>query len=136
MSLKIICSGHLIRHPVGGHSWHHLQYLIGFMRLGHEVTFFEDYGWPNSCYDPSTSEMTADPSYGVEYMSRLFRSFGLEDRWCYLAEDGTARGISRAQLTDACRESDVYFNLSNINWIPELELCRRRVLVDTDPVFT
>src|SRR4030095_15956739 len=80
--------------------------------------------------------MTADPSYGVEYMSRLFRSFGLEDRWCYLAEDGTARGMSRAQLTDACRESDVYFNLSNINWIPELELCRRRVLVDTDPVFT
>ncbi len=69
-------------------------------------------------------------------MSRLFQSFGLEDRWCYLAEDGTARGMSRAQLTDACRESDIYFNLSNINWIPELDLCRRRVLVDTDPVFT
>ena len=136
MSLKIVCSGHLIRHPVGGHSWHHLQYLIGFMRLGHEVTFFEDYGWANSCYDPSRSEMTPDPDYGVAYMSRLFQSFGLEDRWCYLAEDGTARGMSRAQLTDACRESDVYFNLSNINWIPELDLCRRRVLVDTDPVFT
>jgi hypothetical protein len=136
MSLKIVCSGHLIRHPVGGHSWHHLQYLIGFMRLGHEVTFFEDYGWANSCYDPSRSETTPDPDYGVAYMSRLFQSFGLEDRWCYLAEDGTARGMSRAQLTDACRESDIYFNLSNINWIPELDLCRRRVLVDTDPVFT
>jgi len=44
MSLKIVCSGHLVRFPLGGHSWHHLQYLVGFQRMGHEVTFFEDQG--------------------------------------------------------------------------------------------
>jgi hypothetical protein len=136
MSLKIVCSGHLVRHPVGGHSWHHLQYLVGFRQLGHEVTFFEDYGWPSSCYDPADNTMTADPGYGIAYLLSLLRPYGLEDNWCYLAEDGTAYGMSRERLAQLCRECDVYFNLSNINWIPELEQCRRRVLVDTDPVFS
>ena len=136
MGLKIVCSGHLVRHPVGGHSWHHLQYLVGFQRLGHEVTFFEDYGWPNSCYDPGRNEMTGDPSYGISYLMRLLRPYGLEDQWCYMAEDGTSYGMPRERLAQLCSECDVYFNLSGINWIPELEHCRRRVLVDTDPVFT
>jgi hypothetical protein len=28
-----------------GLSWHHLQYLAGFDRLGHEVMFVEHFGW-------------------------------------------------------------------------------------------
>jgi hypothetical protein len=136
MGLKIVCSGYLVRYPLGGHSWHHLQYLIGFRRLGHEVTFFEDYGWPESCYDPELGDTTSDPSYGLAYLRRLLRPHGLDNHWCYLAEDGVAHGMKREQLEQLCRESDVYFNLSNINWIPELEACQRWVLVDTDPVFT
>jgi hypothetical protein len=104
--------------------------------LGHEVTYFEDYGWPNSCYDPARNVMTADPSYGIAYLLDLLRPHGLDNRWCYLAEDGTVHGMSRGRLAQLCHECDVYFNLSNINWIPELEQCRCRVLVDTDPVFT
>jgi hypothetical protein len=136
MALKIVCSGHLVRYPLGGHTWHHLQYLVGLHRLGHEVTFFEDHGWPSSCYDPARDEMTSDPCYGISYLRRVLKAHGLEERWCYLAEDGTAYGMPREHLAQLCRECDVYFNLSNINWIPELEACRRRVLVDTDPVFT
>jgi len=117
-------------------SWHHLQYLIGLSRLGHEVAFFETYGWPNSCYDPGRSMMTSDPAYGMDYLVRLLEPFGLKDRWCYLAEDGTAYGMPRARLAEFCADCDLYLNLSNINWTPELEQCRRRVLVDTDPVFT
>jgi hypothetical protein len=45
--------------PFGGHSWQHLQYPVGLRRLGHEVTCFEDYVWPNSCYDPARDDMTA-----------------------------------------------------------------------------
>jgi hypothetical protein len=136
MSLKIICSGYCVRYPLGGLSWHHLQYLIGFQRLGHNVIFFEDYGWSNSCFDPALDVMSADPGYGINYMQRLLEPYGLQNRWCYLAENGDAHGLTRKQLARECREADVYFNLSNINWIPELEECRRRVLIDTDPVFT
>ena len=136
MPLKILCSGYLVRHPVGGHSWHHLQYLVGFRRLGHDVLFFEHFGWPDSCYDPSREQMGPDPAYGLDYLEKLLHRHGMEGRWCYLAEDGRAYGITREELQTWCAECDVYFSLSNMNCIPETRLCRRRVLVDTDPVFT
>jgi hypothetical protein len=136
MGLKIVCSGYLLRYPLGGFSFHHLQYVLGFHRLGHDVTYFEDFGWPDSCYDPREGVMTSSPLYGAAYVDRLMRPNGLGERWCYLAEDGRTLGMPRQALADALRECDVYFNLSNINWIDELEHCRRRVLIDTDPVFT
>jgi hypothetical protein len=126
----------LVRHPVGGHSWHHLQYLIGLQRLGHEVVFFEHFGWENSCYDPAQDILTGDPSYGISYVRSLLEPHGLADKWCYLAEDGAEHGWTRKALARFCADCDLYLNLSNINWIPELEQCRRRVLVDTDPVFS
>jgi hypothetical protein len=57
--MKIVCSGQLIRHLLGGHSWQHLQYLIGPRRFGYEVAYFEDYGWPDSCCGPARDDMTA-----------------------------------------------------------------------------
>jgi len=135
MSLKIVCAVHLVRHPVGGHSWHHLQYLLGLRSLGHEVTFFENYGWADSCYDPVHNIMSPDPTFGITYLKRLLPP-DLAQSWCYLSEDGTPFGMSREELTEKCSESDLFLNLSGVNWIPELEYCRRRVLVDTDPVFT
>lgn len=136
MSLKVVCSGHIVRHPVGGLCWHHLQYLVGLRRMGHAVTFFEDHGWAYSCFDPARNELTDDPSYGLSFARALFAEHGLEKDWCYLGADGTAHGMPRAELAQRCGECDVYLNLSNVNWIPELLHCRRRALVDTDPVFT
>ncbi|HSX81383.1 MAG TPA: hypothetical protein VLQ80_22805, partial [Candidatus Saccharimonadia bacterium] len=57
-------------------------------RLGHEVIFFEDYGWPNSCYDPVRHLMTSDPSYGIAYVQTLLQPYGLADHWCYLDRIG------------------------------------------------
>src|SRR5215208_7146269 len=119
MSLKIVCSGYIVRYPLGGMSLHDLQYLVGFQRLGHEVTYFEDYGWHNSCFDVARNEMTADPSYGIAYLLNLLKPHGLDDSWCYLAEDGSVHGMPRERLAQLCRECDVYFNIGNINWIPE-----------------
>lgn len=135
-SLKIVCSGYIVRHPLGGHIWHHLQYLVGLKRLGHDVIYFEDYGLPYFCYDPIRNDWTSDPTYGIDYLRMLLRPHGLDESWAYLAEDGVTYGMPRSVLRDHCREADLYLNLSNINWIPEVELCRKRALVDTDPVFT
>jgi len=99
MGLKILCSGHLIRYPVGGFSWHHLQYLVGFRRLGHEVVYFENYGWPDSCYDTRRHVMTADPAYGLGYFHELLQHCATPIASCYLAEDGSAHGVSREELT-------------------------------------
>jgi hypothetical protein len=134
--MKVVCSGVLIRYPLGGLSWHHVQYVVGLRRMGHEVVYLEDHGWERSCYDVARNCMTSDPSYGISCLLDLLRGCAEELPWCYLAEDGKAHGLTREQLAEHCRECDLYLNLSNVNWIPELELCRRRVLVDTDPVFT
>ena len=83
---------------MGGLSWHHLQYLLGFDRLGHEVVFFEHYGWPNSCYDPERNAMVSDPAFGIAYAKRMFARYKLDIRWTYLAESGTTFGISREEL--------------------------------------
>ena len=101
MSLRIICSGYLIRYPLGGFSWHHLQYLLGFGRLGHRVTYVEDFGWHNSCYDPSSNEQTSNPRYGIEYFQQMLQRYGFGGDWCFLAEDGSAHGMKRSELADA-----------------------------------
>lgn len=134
--MRILCSGWLVRHALGGLSWHHLQYLLGLRRLGHEVYFLEDHGWSGSCFDPVRGVMSDDPSGGLRFLRGLLEPSGLGESWCFLAADGTAYGMSRERVSEICRSCDLYISLSNINWIPELDQCRRRVLVDTDPVFT
>src|SRR5215203_2714850 len=58
VGMKIVWSGLLIRHPLGGHSWQHLQYLVGLRCLGHKVAYFENYGWPNSsCCAPARDDI-------------------------------------------------------------------------------
>ena len=126
----------MIRLPVGGFVWHHFQYVAGLIRLGHEVTYFEDYGWPDSCYQPPSDVNSSDPTFGLAYLRELLRKYELSCALCYLAEDATAHGLSREQLAARCRDADLYLNLSYLSWIPELALCRRRVLIDTDPVFS
>src|SRR4051812_39472054 len=111
MKLRILCSGFLFRLPFGGHTWHHLQYLLGFRRLGHEVMFFEDFGWPRSLFDRGTNSMTDDPSHGIEYLSGIWSHYGLEQSWCFLSADGKSHGRSREELVEWCRSCDVYFNL-------------------------
>src|SRR5687768_3992812 len=106
--MKILCSGNLIRYPLGGFSWHHLQYLVGLRRLGHEVYYFEHFGWPDSCYDPLRNEMTANPAYGLKFLRELLRPHGLAERWTYLAEDGATHGMPREDLAQVCREADCY----------------------------
>lgn len=136
MKLKILISGHLVRHPVGGHTWHHLQYLAGLIRLGHDVAFLEHWGWSNSCYDASRDEITADPSFGLGYFRAALDRCGISPKWCFVPETGSPIGMSLRELSEWCRTCDVYLNLSNMNWMEEVESCRLRVLVDTDPVFT
>src|ERR1044072_7549455 len=64
--LRIIVLGYIIRCPLGGLAWHHLQYVLGLARLGHDVYFLEHSGdsdW--SCYDPSTGLNGRDARYGL-----------------------------------------------------------------------
>ena len=45
--LRIIVLGYIVRGPLGGMVWHHLQYVMGLAHLGHDVYFIEDSGDDN-----------------------------------------------------------------------------------------
>src|SRR4051812_26311458 len=81
--LRVIVLGYIVRGPLGGLAWHHLQYVLGLRDLGHDVWFIEDSDDYPSCYDPSTDIVSTDATYGLAFASNAFDRFGLGDRWGY-----------------------------------------------------
>ena len=76
---RILVLGYLVRGPVGGLAWHHLQYVLGLEQLGHDVYFLEDSDDYPACYDPSRSITSEDPAYGLRFAERTFERVGLKD---------------------------------------------------------
>src|SRR4051812_8889081 len=48
--LRVVVAGYLLRHPVPGNMYAFLHYVIGLRRLGCDVLYLEESGWPDSCY--------------------------------------------------------------------------------------
>jgi hypothetical protein len=137
--LRIVVLGYLVRCPIGGMAWHHMQYAIGLAELGHDVWFIEDSGdEPWSCYDPTTGATGADPTYGLRFAAEALTRVGLGDRWAYHdALAGRWHGPAADRAADVCRSADLVLNLSHSNVLrPWLHDAPVRALVDTDPVFT
>lgn len=137
--LRIIVLGYIVRGPLGGLAWHHLQYVMGLARLGHDVYFVEDSGdseW--CCYDPVRDVTDTDPAYGLQFAAAAFTRVGLGTRWAYY--DAHARrwcGPAAASAPEVCATADVVLNVSGVNPLrPWLAAIPCRVFVDTDPVFT
>ncbi len=130
-------AGYAIRHPVGGNLIACLHHILGLARLGHEVVYVEDAGWPFSCYDPLKGEYNDDPSYGIRAVRQLLTAHGAEVPICYLASNDVGTlGLDRTSLLRALREADLLLNVGGVCWISEFESTRRRALIDKDPFFT
>jgi hypothetical protein len=113
---------------LGGATWAVLQYLLGFARLGHEVTFMEE-------LKPTEAPLERSP--GARYMRDVAVRFGLAGRWALL-EAGTrdTAGLPYERLRAAAREADLLINISGI--LAEEELTGSvpvRVYLDLDPAF-
>src|SRR5260370_4367375 len=136
--LRIIVLGYVVRGPLGGMVTSNLQYLLGLSSLGHDVYFVEDSDDFESCYNPVTMEMGADPTYGLEFAGRALERIGLGDRWAYW-DAHTARwlGPSADDILQVCANADVVLNLCGVNPLrPWLRDVPARVFVDEDPAFT
>ena len=131
--------GYIVRCPVGGMAWHHLQYVLGLSAMGHDVLFLEDSGDdPWACYDPQRGITDRDPSYGLQFARDTFNRLGLADRWAYYdALASCWHGPAAESIIDFCSTADLVLNLSGANplrdWVSNIPV---RVYVDTDPVFT
>ena len=137
--LRILVLGYIIRGPMGGMTWHHLQYLLGLKELGFDVFYLEDSGdTPYCCYDPQRGTTDANPSYGLQYAFEVFDRFGFKNHWAYYNKHHQRwEGPMAGKVMEVVRGSDLVLNLSCSNilrpWFQDVPI---RVLVDTDPVFT
>ena len=136
--LRIVVLGYIVRGPIGGMAWHHLQYVLGLKQLGHDVLFLEDSDDYPSCYDPSTHVVGTDPSYGLRFAQQAFAKLDSPDCWAYYdAHQPRWLGPASGTATTFCKAADLLINVSGVNpfrdWLQEIPV---RVLIDTDPVFT
>lgn len=136
MARLVVC-GYMIRHPLAGNVLAYLHYVLGLHRLGHEVIYLEESGWPESCYNPETGDYTDDPHAGVGGVRRAMAAYGLEIPVCYVnRETGEVYGTNWDELKRMLGAADLLLNIGGVCWLPEFRLCRRRALVDMDPLFT
>jgi hypothetical protein len=134
--LRIIVGGFLGILPAGGVTWDYVQYPLGFAKLGHDVYYVEDTRlYP--IYQTLGSDWN-DASSCVAHLQAVMRYFGMEDRWAYRDEaSGQCFGMGLSHLKDICATADVFVNVSCATVLREEYLrIPRRVLIDSDPMFT
>ncbi|MBM4464924.1 MAG: glycosyltransferase family 1 protein [Chloroflexi bacterium] len=133
---RVIVAGYIVRFPMGGLVWTHLQYVLGLARLGHQVYFLEESGWPDACYHVARNVMTDDPSYGVDYLARLMERFGLGDRWAFRDQSGRFYGLPREAVDEVIAEAEVLINISGLSWFDGFAHVPSKLFVDENPAFT
>lgn len=134
--LRILVGGYIGLYPVGGATWDYIQYPLGLAKLGHEVYYLED----TMQYPVFQKEGTAwnDASPCIRYLKTTMDYFGMADKWIYRdVATGKSFGMSEHQLQDICRTADLFINISCSTFLREEYMqIPRRVLIDSDPMFT
>ena len=122
--LRVAFSGMLAGDPhQGGASWAVLQYVLGLLRLGHDVLFIEP-------VERAGAEV-------VDYFRSVVDDFGLTDRAALLIE-GTREtvGVTYERLRERMAGADLLLNVSGMLSDEDLLAApRRRVYLDLDPAF-
>ena len=127
----------MVRYPLGGMISWVVQYITGFLKLGHEVYFVEKYGYPNSCFNPITHTMSDDCHHGLKVVSNLLRRFGLGDNWCFVARDGRYHGLSKNQIETVFKTADLFIDMgTHGSWMEEAQHASLRILLDGEPGYT
>ncbi len=134
---RIVVCGYMIRYPVAGNLLAYFHYVLGLHRLGHEVLYLEESGWPDACYDPVTHDYGDDPHAGLQIVRTLLVEHAVKLPVCYVNRDsGSVEGASWDEVKRMLEAADLLLNIGGVCWLPEFLLCRRRAFIDMDPLFT
>ena len=134
--MRIVVLGYIVRGPYGALCWHHFQYVLGLIKLGHEVLFIEDSDdYPGYYNYRSTKTAKAE---GFSFIEKLFNRYDVKDSWSYYDSlTGEWYGVNKKDVFNFCSKADVVLNLSGINpvreWWAKIPC---RVFLDTDCAFT
>ena len=135
-SPRIIVGGLIAQYPLGGLTWHYLQYLLGLQQLGCDVYYIED----TDCYpyNPEEGGLAKDPSFNVHYLQEVLARFGLGDQWAYrFPWKSQWFGMSEQRRQEVLSTADLLLNVSGtLAHLEQFTHIPTRAYVDTDPVFT
>jgi hypothetical protein len=135
--LRIVVTGLIATFPLGGVFWDYLQYVLGFMQLGHEVMYLEDTGkW---CYDPENQTFVESGARNAEYLARELPRLSpqLKDRWFFRDASGATWGQSWERVVEFCRSADLFLHISGSCDMREEYFAATRVaFIDSDPLYT
>jgi hypothetical protein len=126
---RVVVLGMLSRMPFAGVAWQTLHYLVGFQRLGCEVTYVEAHGTYPAMFGGSEGAAT--------YIDRILRKFDLGKNWVYQArhDDDRCFGLSEGDLQRRLESADLVLNLHGGTMPrPEHYATGRLFLLETDPV--
>jgi hypothetical protein len=135
-SRRIVVAGLMAEYPLGGLTWHYLQYVVGLAQLGHEVFYLEDTGrWP---YNPVEGGISADCDFNVTYLNDVLSRFGLAKRWAYcFPHHSEWFGLPHDTREEVLASADLLINVSGLLRRPDAyRQVGRLAYIDTDPVFT
>jgi hypothetical protein len=138
--LRVVVTGLIGQHPLGGVTWDYIQYVSGFADLGYDVYYVEDSGeWPYSSSPGDSGRYeAADCSESIAHLSRVMRRFGLADRWAFRCAIGSRWfGLSERRRREVLRTADLLVNVSGTLHRPEeYRSIPCLAYIDSDPVFT
>jgi hypothetical protein len=135
--LRIVVTGLAATFPLGGVFWDYLQYVLGFMQLGHDVLYIEDTGkW---CYDPEIQSFVESGARNAAYLARELHRLSprLEDRWFFRDATSATWGQSWQKVVEFCRSADLFVHISGCcNMREEYFAAARVAFIDSDPLYT
>lgn len=131
--VRVVVTGLIATYPVGGVTWDYLQYVHGLVALGHDVTYLEDTGqW---VYSPRLQTFTEACEENLAYLAATLR--GGRVPWAFRDPRGAVHGLAHADLVRACREADLFLNVSGSGWLrDEYRGHGVHAYVDTDPCYS
>jgi hypothetical protein len=137
MSGLLLYSGALAQVPQqGGLTWLHLQFLLGFRRLGWEVLFLDRLA-PEMCVNDAGHPARFEDSLNLRYFLRVMREYGLGDSFSLNYDRGKQTvGMPRERVLEQAASADLFINVMGYSDDREvLQRIRLRVFLDIDPGF-
>jgi hypothetical protein len=136
-SLRIVVTGLAATYPLGGVFWDYIQYVLGFLRLGHDVLYLEDTGkW---CYSPSQQTFMESGAENARVLDRQLRRLDprLADRWSFRDTRGEIFGRPHRGVVQFCRDADLFLHISASCWMrDEYYQADTVAFIDSDPMYT
>ena len=134
---RIVVCGYMIRHPVAGNLLAYFHYSVGLAPPGARGRLRGGERLAGACYDPVTGDLRR------RSRSRPARRAGVAGRSrCHgpgllrRPRDRRVHGADWDDVKQMLKEADLLLNVGGVCWLPEFHLCRRRALIDMDPLFT